>query len=239
LALVKLHRPPPETDDERHEEELRERGREAFHAGRYDEAYNCFQSSALDLALRWFREEGLVFQRPPNKLTAMELLIGLAIAANGELESQGEAASNKLSAATWLFNAVAELRIALEEHVPATKEAVGLKMAEMTSRGVMLGQIDMIMTAIRLGWLDKLAEYEVARERRRAGAEKVNAAKATVKERAMGEAIRIAGRNPTLSNEELARRIIDAAGLNTTIRTATDWVREWRRRELLRAQKAT
>jgi hypothetical protein len=233
-----FERATPKTPEELREEEMRERGRAAFHEGDYVEAFNLFQSSALETALRWFREEDVRFHRPEGEFTATELLIGLAIAANKEMAERGEDAPNKLSAGTWLFNAVAELRVALDEDVDATPEAVGKKLAEMTTRGVMLGQIDMIMTAINLGWLDKLAEFEVGRERRRRGAAKVNAKKATAKEQALGAALRTTSRNPTLSNEEVARKMVEAAGLSTTIRTATDWVRAWRKQGHLPPIKA-
>ena len=134
---------------------------------------------------------------------------------------------------------VAELRMALEGPNPETNDGMHEKLAELTIRSAMLGQVDMLMTGIELGWFDKLAEYEVDRETRRRGAAITKAKKEDARQKALNEAIRIASKNQTLSNEELARRALDATGLPTTIRTATDWVRIWRKDELLPPIKPT
>ena len=236
--MPQIERDAPQTEGERAEADMRERGRQAFDSGNYPEAFNLFQSSLLDTALRWFREEGLTFQRPPDrKLSAAELLVGLAIASQREVASRGEGASHKLITAADIFAAVAEMRMVMEKPVDQTVEGSASLMAELMCRGVMLGQLDGIMNAINLGWLDKLAEHEATRNRRRAGAEKVNAQKASVKESALAEAIRITGRNPMLSAEDLAVKVKEAANLVTTIRTITDWVREWRRLGFIAPQK--
>lgn len=220
------------------EDATNERGRESFFAGRYSEAFSHFHSSLLTRAIRWFREEGVYFQRPPRDFTPTELIVGLSFAAHAELKERGETASERLQTAAALFAAVAELRIALERPAPKSVEAMHEFLAELTIRSGMLGQVDMLMTAIELGWLDKLADYEMDRARRRAGADVVNSRKADIKQRALNEAVRITGRNPTLSNEDVARKIVEAAELKTTIRTATDWVREWRRKGFLPPIKA-
>lgn len=233
-----IERAAPRTEEERAEDAMRERGREAFNSGNYPEAFNLFQSSLLDAAIRWFREEGITFQRPAEKkLTATELLVGLAMASQREVKSRGDDITPKLTTAADTFSAVAELRIAIDKPEPEDAEASAMVMSELMCRCVMLGQIDMVMNAINLGWLDKLAEYEMARDRRRAGAEVVNAKKATVKENALAEAMRITGRNPTLSAEDLAVKVKEAANLATTIRTVSDWVREWRRQGFIAPQK--
>ncbi len=238
--MPRIERAAPKTNEERAEAEMRERGRQAFNEGSFADAFTLFQSSLLDSALRWFREEGITFQRPPDKkLTAKELLVGLAMASQREVAGRGENATHRLSTAADLLGAVAELRIALEAPIKKSDEASAARMAELMCRSVMLGQIDMVMNAINLGWLDKLAEYEMARDRRRAGAEKVNAQKASVRENALAEAIRITARNPTLSTEDLALRVKEAAKIDTTIRTISDWVREWRRQDFIPLQKET
>lgn len=210
-----------------------DRGRVAFEAGRYRDAFSQLHSSLLTRALRWFREEGVQFQRPPEEIAPTELILGLAYAAQSEVAERGDAAGRKLEAAALTVAAIAELRIALERRSPETADEMHEFLAELTIRSGMLGQLQVLMDAEENGWFDKLEEYDADRSRRRAGAEVVNARRADAKQRGLNEAVRITGRNPTLSNEEIARKLIDAAGLSTTVRTATDWVREWRRQGYL------
>jgi hypothetical protein len=230
-------RAKPKTEEELQEEAKRELGRKAFDDGRYEEALGLFRASLTDMAIRWFREEGFRFQRPPGDFTPKELLIGLAMACQREVEALGDDASHKLQSANWLLNTMARFQEAAETEFELTPEGLSRKMSEMAGYGAMMGQLDMIMNLINLGWLDKLALFEVEREKRRLGAQKVNARKASAKEKVLAEAIGIAARNGTLSNEDLARIAIEKARVVTTIRTATDWVREWRRGDFLPPQK--
>lgn len=222
------------------EDAAADRAREAFFAGHYREAFSQRHSVLLTKAIRWFREEGVAFQRPPERITPTALIVGLAFAAHAELGERGAAASDKLHFAASLFGAIAELRIALEEPTPLDDEdAMHEKLAELVLRSSMVGQAEMLMNGAELGWFDKLAEFEDDRESRRKGAAATKAKKEDARQRALNEAVRIAGKNQTLSNEELARRMLDAAGLPTTIRTATDWVRRWRNDGFLPPIKAT
>jgi hypothetical protein len=225
--------------DKAEEDAATEIGGRAFFAGRYREAFSHLHSAMLSKGIRWFREEGINFQRPPGDTPPTALIIGLSFAAHAEIGERGEGAPIKLQVAASLFAAVAELRIALEERFPETNEGMHEKLAELTIRSAMLGQVDMLMTAAELGWFDKLAEYEMDREKRRRGAASTNAKKEDARQKALNEAIRIAARNQTLSNEELARRVVEVTGLATTIRTATDWVRVWRKDGYLPPIKAT
>jgi len=216
--------------DAAEEDRLRDEGREALHAGRYPEAFSKFHASVLSRAIRYFREEGVTFHRPPVELSPTELVVGLAMAAEDEYLARGDGASNKIAVATWLFQAAADLRLALDEAIAAEDEPrVHGKVAELILRGVVLGQVDGIMCVTELGWIDKLAEHEINRAKKKLGAERTNAQKRDVRSRAHSEAVRIANRNPTLSHEELALKVRDAAELNTTIKTLTDWIRGWRR----------
>lgn len=225
--------------DEAWEDGQRDKGRVAFHEGRYRDAFALYHAAILSRAIRWFREEGVTFARPAGEITAVELIVGLAYAANAELHERGEAASNKLSAAAWLLQAAAELRLALEMETELSVDAVSDRLGELALRGVLLGQVDMIMMAIKLGWLDKLAQHEVDRARRSEGAAKTNAKKASVREEALGEALRIAGKNATLSNEEVAVKVRESLRLPTTVGTLTRWVREWRRKGFIAPQTPT
>jgi hypothetical protein len=127
----------------------------------------------------------------------------------------------------------------LDEHVEPAPEALADKMADLIMRGVLLGQIEAIMNVTNLGWLDKLAEFDLDRERRRAGAKSTNAKSQTAKENALGEALRIAGKNPTLSHEELALKVRESLGLATTVRTLSGWVKGWRRQGFIAPIKET
>ena len=215
------------------EDKVKEIGREAFLAKRFREGFAHFHSSLLTKAIRWFREEGAMFQRPPGETTPTALIVGLAFAAQAEVEERGEGAPLKLQIGASLFAAIAELRIALEAPSPETNDDMHEKLAELTIRSVMLGQVEMLMTAVELGWFEKMADHDIERERRREGAKTTNAKKEDARQRALNEAIRIAGKNQTLDNEDLARRVLNATGLPTKIRTATEWVRVWRKEGFL------
>ena len=82
---------------------------------------------------------------------------------------------------------------------------------------------------VRLGHFDTLVEFEIDRERRRAGAVKTNRKRATDKENALSAAIAILGMNPTLSADEAAPKIRERAGLSLGLRTIAGWIRDWRR----------
>lgn len=221
------------------EEATLEEGRTLFFGRQYRAAFSHYHSALLSRAIRWFRDEGVLFQRPPADHTPTELIFGLAFAAKAEVTERGEDASTKLETAASLFAAIAELRMALEQPAPHTTEGMHELLAELTIRSAMVGQADMLMTVIEQGLLDKVAQFDVDRARRRAGAEVVNARKANARQTALNEAVRIAGRNQTLSNEELARKVIEATQLSTTIRTATEWVRQWRKEGFLPPIRAT
>lgn len=143
-----------------------------------------------------FGKRGPCFQRPPGEVTPTSLIIGLSFAAHAELRERGDDASIKLQVAASLFATIAELRMALEDQSPETEDGMHEKLAELTIRSAMLGQVDMLMTAIELGWFDKLAEFEMERETRRRGAAATNAKKVDVRQRALNEAVRIAGQEP-------------------------------------------
>lgn len=223
------------------EDKADEAARAAFFAGRYADAFAQRHSILLTKAIRWFREEGIAFQRPPEAATPTELIVGLAFAAHAEIEERGlDATSDKLQFAASLFATIAELRMALDEPTRADDvDAMHEKLAELVLRSAMVGQAEMLMIGSEQGWFDKLAEFERDRERRRAGAAAVNEQKADVRQRVLNEAIRVAGRNPTLTNEDLALKSVEAARVRTTIRTATEWVRGWRKLGYLPPIKTT
>jgi hypothetical protein len=215
------------------ETKLTEEAREAFQQSRFKDAFAIWHAGLLNKALRFCRDEGIYFERAAKNPSPTELVVGLALAANSELRERDVESPFKLAAATWMFSAVADLRMALDEPVEAETDAFAEKLAQLTLISSMVGQVDMIMHAVDQGWLDKAAAYEVMLEQRRAGAAKANAKKATVKEKALGSAIQVASKNTRLSHEELAVHVRKSLGLNTTIATMTKWVREWRRKGYL------
>lgn len=220
------------------EDARREQGKEAFFSGRYREAYSHSHSALLSKAIRWFREEGVAFHRPPAEFTPTELIVGLGLAAHKEIAARGENASHKLQVAASLFAVIAELRMALDEPTPPDDvDAMHEKLAELVIRAAQVGQVEMMMVGTEIGWFDKLNELEKDREGRRMGAVVVNARKASAREQALGEAISIVGGNPTLTNEDVAKFVLKRTTLPTTIRTATDWVRLWRKEGFLPARK--
>lgn len=226
---------PGDNSAKAEEDAADEAARAAFFAGRYTEAFAQRHSVLLTKAIRWFREEGIAFQRPPEPATPTELIVGLAFAAHAEIKERGlDATSDKMQFAASLFATIAELRMALDEPTPLNDaDSLREKLAELVLRSAMVGQVEMLMVGSELGWFDKLAEFEADRERRRAGAAVANEKRANVRQSVLNEAILIAARNPTLSNEDLAAKAVKAAGVATTIRTATEWVRNWRRQDYL------
>jgi hypothetical protein len=228
------------TDEEY--EARNEAASEAFKRGDFQDAFARYQSLSISLALRFFAEEGVRFIKPPEgpAPTPTELVLGLAAAAHAEFQERGgDQAPMKIATAAWMLAAVGEFRVALEEPIPMRKDAIDTKIAEVTIRAQMVGQIDMFMTAVRLGWFDKLRAFEMERERRRHGAAETKAKKAALHERALGEALRITGVNATLSNEEVAVKVRESLGIATTVKTVTGWVRTWRRKRFLPDQKKT
>lgn len=73
-------------------------------------------------------------------------------------------------------------------------------------------------------------QYRAQQEARQAGAEETNQRKRDVKQAALRIAENICRTNPTLSNENLAAKTHERARLSLTIKTVTEWVREWRRK---------
>ena len=214
------------------EEQLSAEAQEAFAAGDYNKSYLKLQRRVLLVALRWFQEANVVFQPPPDEadLPPLELMVGLSRAARQVVDNMGDEAPMKVMIAGNLIRTIANLRIGVDTPVPVTPDGVTDKAAELVMLGVGIGQVETAMTYAGLGMFDKLITFEAERERRRAGATVANERKASIREQVLGEAIRIAATNPALSNEDLAQKARDAAGVSVTIKTATGWVREWRRR---------
>jgi hypothetical protein len=227
--------PDPNEADEEREVRLRAESDLAFRDGRFDEAFNRMQQAGLDEAIRWFREEGVTFTKRQPEITPLELIVGLAAASHAEVVERGEAAPDKLVAAATFLWALAELRQALARTLAPNVKATGLDLAELTMRAAVLGEMTGLVNAVRLGWMEKLTRFERDRERRRLGATTVNERKATAKEEAFAQALRIAGVNPTLSNEDLALKLGESVA--TTVKTRTEWVRRWRRQGFIPPQK--
>ncbi len=227
----------PNEADVAREERLREESVTAFLEGRFDASFNRMQQAGLDEAIRWFREEGLTFAKVIPNMTPLEMILGLRAAANEEVQELGDTASDKLLVAAGYLQALAEFRLALERPVAASLEAVAMRTAELSMKAMVLGEMEGLAKAIRLGWFDKMAAFERDRERRRLGAEKVNSQKATVRGSTLAEAMRLVGKNPTLSNEDVASKVRDILSLPTTIKTLTGWVRDWRKEDFLPPQK--
>jgi hypothetical protein len=74
----------------------------------------------------------------------------------------------------------------------------------------------------------KFGELE-ATEKRRAGAEKTNAKRRKVRERAVQAAVELCELNQMLSNEDLAVKVRDSLRLPTSIATMANWMRDGRR----------
>lgn len=200
---------------------------EAADAGRHTEAFDLMRAQLVGQAFAWFDEAGVRFVRAGPQAPD-ELFVGLAMAARRAVEEIGEDASDRLQAATTVFDAVAHLRQALGRP-PPTEDGAADRLAEVLLYAGALGSAATMVAMTRLGHFEQLDELAHDRERRRAGAEATNRHRATAKENALAAAISILGTNPTLSADEAAPKIRDRASLRTSLRTVADWVREWRR----------
>ncbi|MFN3859651.1 MAG: hypothetical protein ACK4RV_18045 [Caulobacter sp.] len=216
----------------RHSQE-REAVLKAYQEGRFADAYTGLQGTILTESLGYFASAGVHFARPEGDLPPEELLSGLALAASREVEERLPDCPIALMVAAAAIGAVAQLRAALGEVLPPDANSTTQWIARFALLGMELGRADQALHMVRTGAFDALGEMELMKERRRLGAEKTNAKKATAKQSALAEGMRICASNHHLSNEDLALLIRQAANLTTTIKTMTEWVRNWRRTGLL------
>ncbi len=175
---------------------LRREGHAAFAAEDFLKAFATLRRAIMLTALQWFGEAGVTFNPPEDDQKDASLAISFAIAANREIEERGEGASIKLLIAAEGLNVLANLHATLDRPMLATPDEVGGRLPELIVLGSDMGRVDGLMIQIRLGLLERLSALDLDRERRRYGAMKTKAAKATVKEGALGEAMRVLGRNP-------------------------------------------
>lgn len=208
-------------------DEYARRIEEAADAGRHTEAFDAMRAQLIEQAFAWFDEAGVRFVRSGPQAPT-EFVVGLAMAGRKALEELGDAATIKQEAASTIFDSVAGLRQVLARPAPTEADSAD-RLAEMLMQAGAFGSAATLAAMVRLGHFDMLAELAADRERRRAGALKTNAKRATAKENALAAAIAVLGTNPTLSADEAAPRIRERAGIATSLRTLADWVREWRR----------
>lgn len=214
----------------------REAVHRAFQEERFTDAFSALQKSILMEALGYFAGAGIQFDKPDGEFPPEELLDGLALAASREVEARLPNCPIELMLAATAIAGIARLRLALGRDFKPDTKSTTQWIARFAVLGVELGQIDQALHMLRTGVFDTLSEAELAKERRRLGAEKTNAKKATVRQSALAEGIRICSGNHHLSTEDLALRIREAARLPTTIKTISEWVRHWRRTGLLPSQ---
>lgn len=219
--------------EETDEESIREAGAAAVKAGRYAEAMTLLLSGLVTRAVRFFAEEGLTFHRRPGEFTPIDLLVGLTSVAKDELIRRGEQGSAKLLIATSVLEAVAEFRIALENADGAAPANVEDRVARLIFLSASVGTQDAMTAMVEAGFLDRIAAYEIERDRKRLGATKTNTNKDAVRQTALNAALAIVAKNPTLDNEDLAQKILANTGLPRKVRTVTAWVREWRAKDYI------
>lgn len=208
---------------------LRAESQAAHRDGQLAEACNLLRQAILLDALRWFRDEGVEFVQPDREHTTHELVVGLALAGRSVVLERGEAASFKLHVAANALESIAALTQILEAPIPDTVEGVTETLLSFFFVGVDTGRNEALTVLGDTGVIEAYERFNAQRERRRLGAEIVNGRKASAKEEALGEALRITTSNRSLSNEDLAELVRNNLNMVTTIRTLTDWVREWRR----------
>lgn len=211
---------------------LREDSVVAYRSGDRQEAMRLSRRAIIVQALTWFADEGVRF-RVPDGEPSLDLILGLAGAARRVVDERGESVSTKLLLAAGALESIAAYRAALTTPIEDHPQAITDALLQFVFVGMDMGRFEAMMVWTEAGLVDAFFELERDREKRRLGAERTRIAKATVKERALAEAIKITGTNPTLSNEELANRIRVKLELSTTIRTMTAWVRDWRRQDYL------
>jgi hypothetical protein len=212
----------------------------AFANGNFQQALGAYQHGQLIRAITLLKVAGYSMNPLPETTTAHAGALALITAIDQVIQSEGDQASYKLHVARQLFAAVARLQGMFEAPIDRRRDPNEL-LAELVLAGAELGAAEARLSETMGGLFDEymMLKHSLiqSRESRRRGAAKVNEGKATAKQNALDAAIRIAAKNATLGNEDIALKLHESVAVNTTVKTITQWVREWRRRELLPPQK--
>ena len=136
----------------------------AFRERRFKDVNAQYHSSAMSEAIRWFRRGGGQLRPTAGRADAGRVGLRPARAATEEVKERRRGGHRPRCPPLHGFGAAAELRLALEEPTEfRARPDIGRRSPRARGCGVYLGQMEGIMSAIRLGWLDKLAMFEVER----------------------------------------------------------------------------
>jgi len=204
----------------------RERVQVATEQGNYILAMREIIAGLQTQAFNWFSEHGYEFIRSVPE-SSVQFHIAIAMTARDTLADFDDPPP-ELEAAKLSLEAIAHVVDTLDD-LAKRQGTFPAQINKLMTMSIALGSVQTYVTFLRSGHFDKLAQLDLDRERRRIGALKTNEKRATIKTHALSAALTILSKNATLSAEELAIKVRDRAGIATSIRTLSDWIRAWRR----------
>jgi hypothetical protein len=213
----------------------------AFEERAFEDALGAYQRGQLIRALALLKAENYSVAMPTQPASGHAWAKAMVAELDRVIEAAGLAPPYKLLVAREMFAALGILQGIFEATVDNDGRDQNDMLAEWLLAAIRLGAAEAMLAQTQGGLIDEymFLKWDKSRtqESRRRGAAKVNERKATAKQNALSAAIGIAERNATLSNEDIAIKLHSSVAADTTVKTLTQWVREWRRRELLPAQK--
>lgn len=204
-----------------------ERARVAAEADNYILAMREMIAGLQTQAFDWFSEHGYQFIRSVPESSA-QFHIAIAMTARDTLAELGDNPPAELETAKMALEAIAHVTDTLDD-IANRRGVLRVQVNKLMVMSIALGTVQTLVSLMREGHFDKIAQLDLDRERRRIGAFKTNEKLATQKTKALSAALAILEKNATLSAEELAIKVRERAGISTTIRTLGDWIRGWRR----------
>ena len=211
--------------------EERQRFKEAVNAGRHSQAIGAMSSGLMRQLIHLLKERGfeIEFQREPAN--SIEFFGGIAATLDKQIEKDGEDAAFVLRIGRELSSALLGLQTLLHTPFDESRQVEDV-LAESLLQAMMVGACAEHLGLTTTGHFDEFARLKLEeiklREKQRLAAEATNESRRQPKRRAIEEAQRICATNPTLTNEDLALKARQAASLNTTLKTVTDWMRKAR-----------
>lgn len=209
---------------------------EAFEQGRFNDALAAATGDLMDQLERLLMRDGyqITFRKRPKN--SIEFFGGIAATLDEQIAREGDDARHSLLIGRELSASLLELQGLLRRGTPegaAEEDALGQLLLQAMAVGARAEHLGLSIA----GHFDEFARLKVEefirKGKQRDAAARTNAKRSVPKERALKEATRICAVNPSLSNADLGEKVRDAAGISTTIKTTTEWVRGWRHSGLL------
>lgn len=200
----------------------------------------AFLTSRFHAALAVAKEAGLEmdFADIPPNASLWSIFAGAASAADEDLEGLEKPSDQYVAAVSALFQ-LTEMALLWEELIsnipPGQYEP--LARAILLSKSIAYGEAAEWVRDKQ--FFEKLLELEDDRASRSRGALKTHANHVAGMQAVLRKAQDLIAKNPALSNDDLARKLIESGGKAATLTTptVTKWLRSWRRDESLPAKR--